>query len=1258
MATKDTLTISFKLIDDADGLKKLTMDADGFRKILAEGVKTADEFQQSIYKAAAVTTTLSNAANAVQQLNGFMQNLTAESLDFDKAMRSANTMAGKDSAGFQQLKGEVADLAKQIPIARDQLANGLYQVVSNGVPEDNWISFLETSAKSAVGGIADINKVVGVTSTLIKNYGLEWNAAAEIQDKIQLTAKNGVTSFEQLAQALPRVAGNAATLGVSINELMGTFATLTGVSGNTAEVSTQLAAIFTALVKPSSEAAEMAAKMGIQFDAAAIQAAGGFQAFLQQLNGSVRAYSQATGTLEQEVYGKLFGSAEALRALIPLQGELADKFTTNVSGMANSAGTMSAAFEEMGSTSDATTQQLKNQFAVFTDMIAKITSGIQPYMSFGAELLNTGASAGILAMSFKQLNVQQAILAVRAKSVNMLIWLVGLTSKKTRMGLEMLAISGGKAAAGMAAVKIALRGLLIASGVGVAIWGLTSVIEYFCSASDKATESVEKIDDATDDYTQAASAAKVQIESDIKALGELISAKKDTKEAVQQLNEKYGELFGSHEEATEWYNILMGKSRQYIKQMGYEARAKSLTAKIAEASINKELAAERKAELERAGKRTKQKAALLSRQNPYTGETNFEYVNIEVKTDEYIQAEKDLADAEATEATLQKELDTLSEAYKKNNKELNRGLTKSNEQVKVSEMTWQQCADAIDANDKALKNTTDQKRISELKAQNAQLLKRKKLMESKTGIGSARTGKKKALVSDPKTKSDLQNNIDILSKKFTGEDTPEQKKILKDLALYEKKLKAIELVEAAAKRPTELNTLKDISDELKYQNALRETATDEDRAGIDAEIKRLEELRTKKERAGHTPVPVDKLESYAQLNDEVSYYEWLVQNGTEQERIFAQQHINDLANVKKAWDDVLTDLKKPGDISTLDTIEKLDEAISYYQEQQKKASADEVKNIQETINALERKRKVLMLGTELPAMQEEAEEINSLTGEDFLIKIKGIGFENLTSKIKDLQKLLDDTENPLTEQQRNDVEDLIATYKKWRKECVMTFDSFRKGYDSLKSIGSGVESITGALEGNGNAWQTVTGIVDGFLQMYDGVKTIVDIINELILATNILTESKIAEAGATGTATAATVAGATASTAAATQEVTAATEVATAKVEEAAAKTMAAHAGIPWVGIAIAGGMVAAMTAVMLGLPKFANGGIVSGPTVGLIGEYAGASRNPEVVAPLDRLRELMGSDDDRTPRVVKFKIEGRTLVGIMEKELNFNKRR
>ena len=148
-----------------------------------------------------------------------------------------------------------------------------------------------------MGGCADLQKVVTVTSTVIKNYGAAWTDAAAIQDKIQLTAKNGVTSFEQLADALPRVSGNAATLGVSIDELLASFATLTGVSGNTNEVATQLAAVFSALVKPSSEAAKMAEEMGIQFDAAAVKSAGGLQNFLTSLDRSVKAYAASSGVL-------------------------------------------------------------------------------------------------------------------------------------------------------------------------------------------------------------------------------------------------------------------------------------------------------------------------------------------------------------------------------------------------------------------------------------------------------------------------------------------------------------------------------------------------------------------------------------------------------------------------------------------------------------------------------------------------------------------------------------------------------------------------------------------------------------------------------------------------------------------------------------------------------------------------------------------------------------------------------------------------
>jgi hypothetical protein len=62
---------------------------------------------------------------------------------------------------------------------------------------------------------------------------------------------------------------------------------------------------------------------------------------------------------------------------------------------------------------------------------------------------------------------------------------------------------------------------------------------------------------------------------------------------------------------------------------------------------------------------------------------------------------------------------------------------------------------------------------------------------------------------------------------------------------------------------------------------------------------------------------------------------------------------------------------------------------------------------------------------------------------------------------------------------------------------------------------------------------------------------------------------------------------------------------------------------------------------------KFANGGIVSGPTMGLMGEYPGAKSNPEVIAPLDKLKGLIGGGGGGT---LEARISGNDLLILMNK--------
>lgn len=94
----------------------------------------------------------------------------------------------------------------------------------------------------------------------------------------------------------------------------------------------------------------------------------------------------------------------------------------------------------------------------------------------------------------------------------------------------------------------------------------------------------------------------------------------------------------------------------------------------------------------------------------------------------------------------------------------------------------------------------------------------------------------------------------------------------------------------------------------------------------------------------------------------------------------------------------------------------------------------------------------------------------------------------------------------------------------------------------------------------------------------------------------------------------------------------------------------------PYNLVAIAAG-VTAVIAQFARIPKFADGGIAYGPTLGLFGEYAGASHNPEVVAPLDRLRTLIGGTTEGGGKV-EFSIKGRRLVGVMERENHSRGRR
>lgn len=370
----------------------------------------------------------------------------------------------------------------------------------------------------------------------------------------------------------------------------------------------------------------------------------------------------------------------------------------------------------------------------------------------------------------------------------------------------------------------------------------------------------------------------------------------------------------------------------------------------------------------------------------------------------------------------------------------------------------------------------------------------------------------------------------------------------------------------------------------------------------------------------------------------------------------ARRHVQADTTREAAIGKVAKKYAAPARLQELHTVEELTKAISHYQDASNKQSGDELYNTQRTIAAHEEKLAKLRNTSELLRELQEVRDIEGLDDREMRVKIRAIGFDELTSRIQRVQKQLADPSNPVGDAQRKDIEALIQTYTQWRATSVYSINTVRKAWEGIQGVGDSISSLVDTLEGTGSAWQKITASVQAFFSVMDGVKSIIEVVRMIETVSKATTVAKAAETATTVTNTTAMATEASVAVGASAAKAAAFHVEAEAAKKAAAATIFAVHAAIPFAGIGIAGGQVALMVATLAALPVFADGGIAYGPTVGLFGEYAGASHNPEVVAPLDKLRSLIAPQGGAGGRV-EFRIEGRHLVGVLNKESRHHSR-
>ena len=486
-----------KLVDDITApmrsVHEAARDTSEAARDVADGIEdihdAGSRMPGTAEKIGAAVFVFNQMSDAVGRANAEIKSITGGQIEFESAMAKANTMARLGKEEMAGMTAEVRQLSNEIPSLRPELAAGLYQVISNGVPRDNWISFLKDTSKASVGGIADLGQAVKVTATIIKNYKLGWEQAGVIQDKIQKTAELGVTSFGEMGDSLPKVAGQAKTLGLNVDELFGSFAALTGVSGNTAEIATQLKAIFTALIKPTSEAGQVAEQVGVQFNAAAIQSAGSMQAYFNELKTKVETYAASTGQLSTELYGRLFGSSEALSAFIGLTGQVAEDWKTKSGEIANAAGTIQTAFDIMTDTTAGKTQLMENQVSNFKDSIVEAVSGCLPFITIAGDAITSASSFGFAVYGLSVILKKDLWTGLWAGIKGIGSWVVKCaagTAASVKFGIASVASFGSfkaMAVSACRAVSTAIVSIPIIGWIAGIVAALAALAAYFYDTS-------------------------------------------------------------------------------------------------------------------------------------------------------------------------------------------------------------------------------------------------------------------------------------------------------------------------------------------------------------------------------------------------------------------------------------------------------------------------------------------------------------------------------------------------------------------------------------------------------------------------------------------------------------------------------------------------------------------------------------------------------------------------------------------------------
>lgn len=429
---------------------------------------------------------------------------TKSAMDFKESIADIDTLLDNHShlKGYEQ---QVLNISKSTGMNLKTVSEGMYTAVSSlGDGGKETQAIFKTMANSAKAGRAEVNDSVALISAAMKGYGSINDATAKkISDLAFQTAKLGVTTFPEMAKSMQPLFPLAKNLNFSYEELFGTMATLTGVTGNTSEVSTQMKAVFSNLMRPTKDMTELLKKYGFKNGEAMIKTKG--------LAGTLAILKKETGG-QSDKMAKLFSSTEAITALTALTGANYSDLIRKTKEMKNATGATDKALKKV---SDTTKDKFNVAINNLRVSLTELGVVLLPIVTQASDIITKAVNKfDKLSKAQKESIIKFAMLAIAIGPVIFVIGKITTGISKTIIGINKLSSSIKKAGGIMSwltspghLVVIALIAIVTTTALVIKNW------DKICKTAKEVKEKlIELKNNALDKVKKGFETAKKKIE--------------------------------------------------------------------------------------------------------------------------------------------------------------------------------------------------------------------------------------------------------------------------------------------------------------------------------------------------------------------------------------------------------------------------------------------------------------------------------------------------------------------------------------------------------------------------------------------------------------------------------------------------------------------------------------------------------------------------------------------------------------------------